>query len=401
MESIKIKKICGEIVKKYSSPLIVYDSEQILNRIEKVKKAFQRYSKFKLLYSIKSNSNLSIINLINKQGIGIDACSPGDVFIALRSKVSKEEIYATGPNWSEEDLNYFIKKEIKVDLDSISAIEQYGLLNPNSEIGIRINPKEGFAFVNHLSAGDIDSKLGIPLERLQEAKKTAKKYGLKIIRLHYHVFSGCLDHTKIISVFKKFIEIAKEFPDLEEINIGGGWGTPFVKEERELEISKLAKEILKELGNLNSFFNKELGLIIESGEYIINCSGYAVGKITSIKKTKNKVHVGTNLNSNFMTGYYLYKIRYPLLDEEDSGTKVTIGGNLCQAGDIIAENRILDNFKIGDFLILKNVGAYASCRASHFNSRLKPTEILIDGDSSLEVIYKDKFENLIEGQKLI
>lgn len=394
----EIKKICEKAVENFGSPLIVYDSKEIIKKINMVKEAFQNYKKFKLLYTIKSNSNLSIVNLIKNQNVGIDACSQGDVFIAFKSGVNKDEIYSTGSNWSVEDIDYFINEGIKVDLDSISAIEKYGELKPNSEVGIRINPEEGFAFASHLSAGDVDSKLGIPLGEIKEAIEKAKSYNLVIKRLHYHVFSGCLDYKKIVSVFSKFVEIAKDFPDLEEINIGGGWGIPFVKEENELNVLQLSKEIIRELENLNQFFNRKLTFIIELGEYIVNSSGYAVGKINSIKKTKNKLHIGTDLNSNFITGYYLYKTKYPFLNETAHGKKVCITGNLCQAGDIISEDRIVGDFKLGDVLIFRNVGAYASSRASRFNSILKPTEVLIDKDNGLKIIYKDKIDNLLEGQ---
>lgn len=385
-----------KIVSKYGSPLIIYDQEEIGCRFNLLKKSFP-YKHFEILYCLKANSNLSIAKIYKKLGARIDACSPGDVYIAKKAGFSANQIFVTGPSWSNDDLDYFLKEKISLDLDSISHIRRYGKINPGAEIGLRVNLGFGQGFHEHTMAGGKSSKLGITVDDLDRAILIANKHKLKIVRLHYHLFSGEFSVVPFIKAFKLCLNLLSRFPDVNSLNIGGGIGVPFHRSEKDFDIKNFGKKLVDLVEKYNFQNHKKLKIMIEPGEFLISPCGVAVGKINTLKNNSGTKFVGTDLNSNFIVGYYFYKTNYPIVTQKGQKEKVTLAGNLCQAGDLIAKDRYLSGIKEGNLILVKNVGAYAQVRAGRFNSRLKPTEILKIKNNQYKIIYKDSLQNLVEG----
>ncbi len=397
---IKItKKEAEYLVKKCHTPLIVYDEKNILDKINLVKKSFADYKKFKLLYAVKANSNISILKIFKNAGCEIDASSPGDVFLAFKAGFKNKNIYATGPNWTNQELEYFIKSKIFLDLDSISLIKRYGMLNPNSEIGIRINPGIGCGFHKDVYAGGEDSKLGISLADLELANREAEKNNLKIVGLHFHIGSSSFDLKPFISALKTTLESTKFFSDIKYINIGGGYGVDFKKNKNNFDIKQYGKEVIKILNNFNQNRTKDLELRIEMGEFLMWPSACAITRVNTIKSSKNKKFIGVDLNSNHIPTPFLYNT-YHHIDtfSKRKKEKVTIAGNLCLAGDILAKERYINGVKEGDLIIIQTVGAYCISRSSNFNSRLRPTEVLRDKKNKFAIIRQEDLSYLLYGQ---
>lgn len=387
-----------QLINKYGSPLFVYNQESIRKSFELVQNAFN-YPHFKILFAAKANSNIELLKLFRKLGAEIDASSPGDVFLAQKAGFDNNSISATGPNWTNADLDYFIKNKIHLDLDSISQIRRYGQRKPNSTTGIRINPGIGAGFHKSVMAGGPESKLGIAIENLSAAIKEAQKYNLKITGIHYHIGSSCYEKEQFVKAFKLCLDTAdKYFPDLKYINIGGGLGIAFSADEKDFDVTSYGNTIITILEKWNNSKSRQIELRIELGEFLIWKAGALLTTVNTIKRNKNKTFAGVDANSNILPTPFLYgthhNIRLVSRDESENET-MDIAGNLCMAGDILAKNRTLPKLREGDILLIENAGAYCYSKSSVFNSRLRPAEILINGGKTRLIRKREKLQDLM------
>lgn len=393
-----IEKEAQYLVKKFGTPLVVYDEKKITERVELVQKSFA-CDNFKLLYAIKANSNISISRVLKNLGCKVDASSPGDAFLAQEAGFKSEDIYATGPNWTNEDLEYFIENKISLDLDSVSQVRRYGQLNSGAEIGIRINPGFGNGLKKDILAGGKNSKLGIALPDLNVVRQEAEKYGLKIVGLHAHIGSSCFAVEPFVKSVKLLLSLVKDFDSIKFINIGGGYGIGFGENKRDFNITKFGGIVSKLMEKYNQEAVQKIELRTEIGEFIMWPVACAVSVVNSIKFNGQKKFVGVDINSSHIPTPQLYDSYHRIETfSQRKKEKVYIAGNLCQAGDLLAKERLVNGLVEGDIVIIQNAGAYCISRSSHFNSRLRPTEILKNKAGKFSVIRKEKLEDLLVGQ---
>ena len=159
----------------------------------KVLKESIRYPKTRILYACKSNTNISLMKILREEGAWIDAVSPGEVEIALMAGFTNSEILYTGDNVTDEEMKFCLDKGIIQNLGSLSQVERYGKMNPNTEIVVRINPDCGAGHHGHTITGGPESKFGIYFDRINEIKELAKKYNLTVVGVHSHIGSGKTD----------------------------------------------------------------------------------------------------------------------------------------------------------------------------------------------------------------
>lgn len=391
------EKEANLLFSRFGTPLFLYDESEIEKRVNLIKKSFN-YDDLQILYPVKTNSNISIVKLFKKLNFKIDASSPGDVFIAQKAGFKTEDIFATGPNWTNSDLMYYTNNNIFLDLDSISQIERYGKINPNSKIGIRINPGIGTGLHASICAGGEKSKLGIQISNIEKALEVANKYDLEVIGVHFHIGSSSFEIKPFLDSLKKVLTIAEKLNNIHFVNIGGGCGVGFGLNEKDFDIKKYGKEVVGIIKKFNSKFGKKIQLRVELGEFLMWPCAVAIGKVNTIKTNKRKF-VGIDINSNHIPTPLLYDTYHKVRTFSKRKKEVVdIAGNLCQAGDLLAKDRKINKVVEGDFVIIENVGAYCLSRSSQFNSRLRPIEVLRLKNGKLKLIRKETLKDLLIGQ---
>ena len=408
METINNKLYLGgvsaeELIEKYASPLYVYEEDKIIEQYNKLKDAIV-YPKKKLYYAAKANTNIEILKLLNDEGSCIDAVSPEEIYLSKKAGFSSEEILFTGNNASEDDFKYCIENDILVNIGSLEQIEQYGKLNPNSKISIRINPDVGAGHHDHCITGGPNSKFGIYFNKIDKIKQMTKRYNLTIVGIHEHIGSGILDTSKFLLAMDVLLKTAKEFDNLEFIDFGGGIGVPYRPEEKQLDIIEFGKLISDKFNDFCRSYGKELYLCLEPGRYIVAESGFLLAKVVNKKSTPNYVFVGINTGFNHLIRPAMYGCYHHILNAcnmEDEEEKLVVAGNVCESGDVFTqgedgiEDRSLPKTKSGDILAICNAGAYGFSMASNYNSRRLPTEILVKGGNSRIIRRRQSFEDLL------
>ena len=196
-----------------------------------------------------------------------------------------------------------------------------------------------------------------------------------------------MDYEPFMAGVSSILSVAKQFDNLEFVDLGGGFGIPYRKQEGEppLDLKKLGDILSNTLYDWTSEYGKKIEFKIEPGRYIVAECGVLLGTVHSIKENGETTYVGTDLGFNVMARPMLYDSHHDIeIYKKDTPLsfsqlkKTTIVGNICESGDIIAKDRLLPQIDEGDILGVMDAGAYGYSMSSNYNNRLRPAEVLID-----------------------
>lgn len=401
-----------ELADKYKTPLYVIDETKIRENYRRLYKAFsQYYANFKMYYACKANTNLAVMRILEEEGSGIDAVSPGEVYTSLLAGFDPSRILFTGNNVKNEELKYVVASEVTINVDSISQLKRLSKLpgTRGMKISIRVNPNVGAGHHEHCITGGPLSKFGVMEEEAVEVYKLAQELGFKPVGIHSHIGSGILDPEPFMLAVKSLMDIAGAVHqgagvEFDFIDFGGGIGIPYTPEEKKLDINHFANKIVdlfKE--KLEEYKLGNPTMCIEPGRYIVGDASVLLTKVNTIKQSYRKfagVDAGFNtLLRPTMYGSYHHVVVADRPDAEPT-QKIDIAGDVCESGDLFARDRPLPDVKEGDLLAILNAGAYGFTMASQYNSRPKPAEILVKNGKTDVVRERETFADLFVKQNV-
>jgi len=396
-----------KLIEKYGTPLYVYSESILRERCREMKNLLPNKN-FRVNYSAKANTNLEILKIIREEGLDVDAMSPGEIYIEQLAGFDSKQIFYVSNNVSAEEMRFAIDRNILVGVDSLSQLEMYGQLNPGGKVAVRFNPGKGAGHHEKVITAGKKTKFGVQKELLPQVKAIIEKYSLTLAGINQHIGSLFLDWRDYIEGVRSFLEVAKEFPNLSFLDLGGGFGVPYKPEENRLDLERLGKEldiVLTEF--LEEYPNKDVIFKIEPGRYIVAECGVLLGSVNSVKKNFDTTYIGTDIGFNVLARPVMYDSYHEMEivkniagnDEpnKDTRIKATIVGNICESGDILARDREIQAAEVGDALIIYTAGAYGYSMSSNYNCRLRPAEVLIDLNGEDRLIRKrDTLESLVQ-----
>ena len=394
-----------ELIKKYSSPLYVYNEKILKKRCGEMKR-LSTYKNFVINYSAKANTNLELLKIIKDEGLNIDVVSPGELYLTLKAGFEPEQILFTGNNIAEDDMKFAVDAGITISIDSLSQLEIYGKQNPGGEVALRFNPGIGAGHHKKVMTAGKDTKFGIDKAFIDQIKRVTGKHKLKIIGINQHIGSLFMRSDAYLKACKKLLKIAANFNNLKFIDFGGGFGIPYHKNNNEsrLDLDNMGKKLDKIINSWIKKNKKELIFKIEPGRYICAECGILLGTVHSIKQNYKIKYIGTDIGFNVLMRPAMYDSYHDVEIYRDNGKnsekteKVTIVGNICETGDIIAKDRILPEIYEKDIIGILDAGAYCYSMCSNYNSRLRPAEILIkENGEHMLIRKKEVFADLMRG----
>jgi len=400
-----------KLVEEFGSPLYVYNEAVIRDRYRRLFESIG-YSKKRIHYAMKANSNIRILQILEKEGAYIDAVSKEEVMIALKANYPAQRILFTGINLKPEDMKYAFENGVQLNLGSINQLKLYGELYPGSSVSIRINPDMGAGHHDHVITGGKESKFGIFYSAddkcdLDEIPEILKKYRLRLSGIHAHIGSGILDEKKYVHLMEVILNIAKKFPNLDFIDIGGGIGVPYKPGERIFNLKSFGKDTDELMRNFVSIYNSEPYLAIEPGRYLIAEAGIFLVTVTDIKDTPVYHFAGVDSGFNHLIRPMAYGSYHHIINvsnPEKEPIPVVVSGYICESGDVFTrtergiEARQIPDPEVGDILAILNAGAYGYTMASNYNSRPRPAEVLITGGEARLIRKRETIENLLSTQ---
>jgi diaminopimelate decarboxylase len=392
-----------QLTEKYKTPLFVYN-ENILRKSCRELKSLISYPNFTVNYSLKANSNLELIKIVRSEGLRVDAMSPGEIYINIMAGYKPEEILYISNNVDEDEFRYAINAGVKISVDSVSQLEMFGKINPGGRVAFRLNPGVGAGHHEKVTTAGRKTKFGIEMNSMPEVKRIIKEYNLKLIGINQHIGSLFMDSEAFLKSTGSILTIARQFEDLEFIDLGGGFGIPYNKQSDQprLNLNELGGKLSDLIHSWVAEYGKDIEFKIEPGRYIVAESSILLGRVNAIKTNYSIKYIGTDLGFNVLIRPVMYDSHHDIEIYRENGTPslieetVNIVGNICETGDIIAKDRKLPEIFERDILGVLDSGAYGYSMSSNYNSRLRPSEVLIGSDGNPRIIRRrDTLDDLV------
>jgi diaminopimelate decarboxylase len=413
---IKDKKI-REITRSFDLPIYVYDENTLLTSAKQIINFPNAYG-LTPRYAMKAISTAAILKLFDKLGLHFDASSGYEVERAIMIGIAPEKIQLTAQELPN-NLQELVNKGIIFNATSLFQLESYGKLFPNSNISIRINPGIGSGHVKRANVGGPSSSFGIWKDYIPQAKQIAKKYNLKITKLHTHIGSGA-DHNVWEKVAQLSLDTVKLFPEVHTLNLGGGFKVPHSDNEKATDIENTGNVIKNIFVNFFKDFGRKIKLEIEPGNYLVAKSGILITKIIDKCDTGKDGYNFIKINSGiteitrptlYGSVHSMYIVKKNDTEINNDTEKTLAVGHCCETGDILTPDNNnpeelkpvnLKKSEIGDYLIIENVGAYCSSMSfANYNSFPKAEELLLQINGEIKVIRKRQtMEQIIQNEEM-
>ncbi len=380
------------LASKYGTPLYVYN-ETILRNHCKALTSLISYPLFKVNYSAKANTNLSLLRIIRSEGLTVDAMSAGELFVELKAGFKPEEILFICNNVSDEELRFAIDSGVLISADSLSQLRRIGQLNKGGKVAVRINPGIGAGHHEKVITGGKNTKFGVDTRFTGELKSILKEFDLQLTGLNQHIGSLFMTPQSYIDAASFLLSYARNFPELQFVDFGGGFGIPYhkISEEKPLDLSLLGSYLQNLVEDFVRETGKKITVKVEPGRFTVAECGVLLGRVHALKQNAETLYAGTDIGFNVLIRPALYGSYHDIEIYRDKPAinsemqKITIVGNICETGDILAKDRMLPPIVENDVIGILDAGAYGMVMSSNYNCRLKPAEVLINqsGDDIL------------------
>ncbi|MBU7022539.1 MAG: diaminopimelate decarboxylase [Theionarchaea archaeon] len=393
-----------EIRKTYGTPTYVYDKQVMISQYQTLAQSIQ-YTPSRVYYACKANTNCAILRIFKDLGCGVDCVSPGEVFLALKAGFDPSDVLFTGNNLTQSEISYAVSHDVLMTADSLSQLELYGQIHPESDVCIRINPNLGAGHNKHVITGGLQSKFGMYHTTIDQIRSLLRRYKLHLRGVHMHIGSGILESWLLLKGVESLLEVASEFPDLEFVDIGGGLGVPYEPGEIPMDMREFGEKLTDMITQWVEK-NHKITLILEPGRFLVAESGVLLTTVTAVKENPKYTFVGVDTGFSHFMRPALYNAYHEIIKvdsseaevESQETAEVTVCGNICESTDIFAKNRNLLLLKEGDLLAILNAGAYGFSMASEYNSRPLPAEVLVDKTTITEIRKRGTFQDLLRNQ---
>ena len=385
---------------EFGSPLYVYDANKIKYQYNRLVRSFKSVKNLQLNYAVKALSNISILKYLIDLGSGIDAVSIQEVHLALKGGINPEKIIYTPNGVSMDEIKFASELGVKINIDNLSVLEDFGNSHPEIPICIRINPHIMAGGNSNISVGHIDSKFGISIHQIPHLKRIVENTKIRINGVHMHTGSDILDIDVFLRAAEILFETANHFEDLDFIDFGSGFKVPYYPGDSETNIEELGKKLSKRFNLFCKSYGKNLTLIFEPGKFLVSEAGKFICKVNSIKQTTSTVFAQVDSGFNHFLRPMMYGANHHIeniSNPDDTERYYSIVGYICET-DTFASNRKISTISIGDLLCFNNAGAYCHTMSSNYNSRYRPAEVLYINNQLKLIRKRENFDDLIRNQ---
>lgn len=389
-----------KIAQDFGSPVYVYDAEKIESQYKRLTDAFKGVKKLKLNYAVKALSNISILKLFKSLGSGIDTVSIQEVQLGLAAGFSPDQIIFTPNGVSLNEIEEAAKLGVKINIDNLSILEQFGTKHPQVPVCIRINPHVMAGGNANISVGHIDSKFGISIHQIPHILRIVENTKMTINGIHMHTGSDILDIEVFLYASEILFDTAKQFKNLDFIDFGSGFKVPYKTGDIETNIEELGKKLSSRFNSFCKDYGKDLTLAFEPGKFLVSESGNFLTQVNAVKQTTSTVFAQVDSGFNHLIRPMLYGSHHDIVNISNQNGRerfYTVVGYICET-DTFGNNRRINEITEGDILCFKNAGAYCFSMASNYNSRCRPAEVLWYNNKAHVIRKRETFDDILRNQ---
>ena len=403
-----------ELAEEYGTPLYIYSKNRILNNYRAIAGALEGLDGL-ICYALKANSNPAILKMLAEAGAGADVVSAGEVFLAQKAGFSADRIAFAGVGKREDELAYGLDQGVRLfNVESVAELQLLSLValrrNLTAQISLRINPDIDAQSHPYITTGLPGNKFGIEAAQAPTVYALAATLpGIDVAGIHLHIGSQItkpepfLDAARFVADFVPKMRAAGI--NLRHVDFGGGFGVRYHNAIRHealplegsgpesvatpAEILAQVRQILEPLA---------CSLWVEPGRSIVADAGALLTRVLYLKENSVKKFVIVDAAMTDLLRPSLYNAHHQVVPATLSTYEhdvVDVVGPVCETGDFLARDRAINRVTNGDVLAILTTGAYGFVNTSRYNARLRPAEVLVNGDRVRLVRPRETFEDLL------
>lgn len=397
----------AHLAKRFGTPLYVYSASMIGERVKAFQKAFAAQD-HAICYSVKANSNLSILKLLASLGCGFDVVSGGELQrVARVGRSAAKTVVFSGVGKTVTEMDAALKAGILLfNLESASELEALARtaarLKKKARVAMRVNPDVPADTHPYISTGLHKHKFGVPISQAQELYgQIAKSRYLQAAGVSVHIGSQIRDFSSFNAAMERVAALVRNLRqdghDIQYVDAGGGMGINY--RDGSDDFGSLAGEYAKAVtGPLPGLGVK---LLLEPGRAIVGPAGVLLTRVIYRKTNGDRKFVIVDSAMNDLIRPSLYQAQHQIVPVSSSDADievVDVVGPICESGDFFARDRELPVTEEGDLLAILDAGAYGMVLASNYNTRPRPAEILVSGKSAKVIRNRETVADLMHGE---
>lgn len=400
----------AELAEKYGTPLWVYSKKTLLHHLKQIQTAFADVDPV-ICYSVKSNSNLGILKVMQEAGSSFDVVSAGEFYRVKKAGADTSKVVFAGVGKTDEEIRFALENNVlmfnvesEAELDAIAAVA--GSMERVAPVALRLNPDIDAKTHAKTTTGKKGNKFGMDIERAEQlAEKVLSDKRLSLRGIHMHLGSPILTTDPYAAAVVKAAEVVDKFRkrghDTRWINLGGGFGINYRQQEA-LPASAYAEVIVPTI--------KAAGcrLALEPGRFIVGNSGILLSRVIYTKREGGKLFIIQDAAMNDLVRPAMYDAFHRIwpvspnvapptdYEAEIPGCEpADVVGPICESGDYLAKGRWLPPMQRGDLVSTFSAGAYGMAMSSNYNSRPRAAEVLVDGSTHKLVRRRETYDDLV------
>lgn len=403
-----------ELAEEYGTPLYVYSKNRILHNYRAIAGTLEGLDGL-VCYALKANSNSSILKMLAEAGAGADVVSAGEVFLALKAGFAPERIAFAGVGKREDELAYALDQGVRLfNVESIPELQLLSLValrrNLTARISLRINPDIDAQSHPYITTGLPGNKFGIEATQAPHVYALAATLpGIDVAGVHLHIGSQITKAEPFLAAANFLATFVPKMRQagiaLRHIDFGGGFGVRYhhalrhealPSEEAGLDTVASPAEILTQVRSILEPLGGSLWL--EPGRSVVADAGLLLTRVLYLKENSVKKFVIVDAAMTDLLRPSLYNAHHqvvPALISTYEHEVVDVVGPVCETGDFMARDRLINRAAHGDLLAILTTGAYGFVNTSRYNARPRPAEVLVNGDRVRLVRPRETFEDLL------
>lgn len=407
----------NDLAQRFGTPLWIIDYATIEKSVESCKLGLAAYPNGSIHYAGKAFMCLAMAKIVKRLGLGLDVVSEGELYTALKAELEPSKLLLHGNNKSENELRMALKHGVKIVVDGVSELSLVAKIAAETksaaDILVRLMPGVEPDTHHYIQTGGTDSKFGLPIDELDDfiSIVLGLKDSIRFKGIHTHIGSQSHDLTPYLEIADILADVVLYLKDnyevpVEIVDVGGGLGIAYVKEDKPLPIHDWAAGLAKQV--MRAFVERGIELpelILEPGRSIIGSAGvtvYRAGHEKTVASGTRYVALDGGMADNPRPA--TYNARYTAaianrMNAESTETVTTLVGRYCESGDIIIKDAGIPA-KSGDLIAVFATGAYNYSMASNYNRTGRPACVLVKEGSAEVILERETNEDLLSQDRV-
>ncbi len=396
-EGVSLDRIAADV----GTPTYVYSTSVVRDRYQKLDAALAPMP-HRIHYTLKANSNRGLLNVLRDLGAGVDVVSGGELFRAMRAGFSGKDVIFGGVGKTERELREALEAGVLlINVESEAEIRLLdriaGEMGVTAPVGIRVNPEVTVdSSHRYIKTGEKGAKFGVPFDEVLGAARVAADLPhCTLLGLDMHIGSQLFRLDPYLDGTEKLIELLDNLKSdgidtLQYLDIGGGLGVSYDDEEPP-DLTRFAHALTSRVQPTG------LTLLMEPGRFIVGNSGVLLTRVLYRKRSGGRQFLITDagMTELLRPSHYDAYHRIEAVHKTDKEMTADVVGPVCESGDFLALDRVMDDANAGDLLAVYDVGAYGYVMASNYNTRPRGAEVLVDGDRFAVATARERYEDLV------